>query len=265
MKKVTLADRIRYMFDNTMSRGPAGLIVWLAVITGILVVVMSSFVFLAKSDPTKTLPDILWSILYQTLTPNPVDPQAGSSAFLSVMLLTTLGSLFLVSIFIGTLTNAIDHRIQDLRKGRSTVLESGHTLILGWSSQIFTIISELVIANERHRYSCIAILADKDKIEMEDEIRAKVSHTGRTRIVCRTGSPLDPVDLEIVNPHAARSVILLAPEGDNPDAYIIKTMLALTHNPRRKAEPYHIVADIHEPQNMDIARMVGHDEACRPA
>jgi Trk K+ transport system NAD-binding subunit len=41
---------------------------------------------------------------------------------------------------------------------------------------------------------------------------------------------------------------------------VIKTMLALTNNPHRRAEPYHIVAEICDPKNMEVARMVGRDE-----
>jgi len=52
-----------------------------------------------------------------------------------------------IVVFIGILTNVIDERIQSLRKGRSMVIESDHTLIIGWSPQVFTIISELVEAN----------------------------------------------------------------------------------------------------------------------
>src|SRR5438552_10050934 len=152
MKNVTLLDRLRYRFDNSMSRGPASLIIWLALITLVLVLGTSLFVLLMGSDP------------------------------------------------------------------------------------------------------------DKDKVEMEDEIRAQVRHAGHTRIVCRTGSPLDPTDLEIVNPHGARAIIILPPESGDRDTYAIKSMLALTNNPERKAEPYHIIATIHEPENLDIARMVGRDE-----
>ena len=62
-------------------------------------------------------------------------------------------------------------------------------------------------------------------------------------------SPLDPTDLEIVNPHGARAIIILPPESGDRDTYVIKSMLALTNNPERKAEPYHIIATIHEPEN----------------
>jgi len=80
-------------------------------------------------------------------------------------------------------------------------------------------------------------------------------------VVCRTGSPLDLTDLEIVNPQAARSIIILSPEADDPDTYVIKTMLALTNNPHRRKEPYHIVAEIHDEKNLQVAKMVGREEA----
>jgi ion channel POLLUX/CASTOR len=150
--------------------------------------------------------------------------------------------------------------LDELRKGRSFVLENDHTVILGWSPQIFAILSELVIANSSRSKSCITILAEKDKVEMEDEIRNRVGDTGRTRIVCRTGSPIDMSDLEIVNANGSRSIIVLSQESDDPDSQVIKTLLALINNPRRRPEPYHIVAEIHDPQNREVAEMVGRDQ-----
>jgi voltage-gated potassium channel Kch len=78
--------------------------------------------------------------------------------------------------------------------------------------------------------------------------------------VCRRGSPVDLTDLEIINPHAARSVIILASEAPNPDSYVIKTTLALTNNPGRRPEPYHIVAEVRDPKNLEILRTVGGNE-----
>src|SRR5450759_578170 len=143
----------------------------------------------------------------QAITPNPVD--AGNPLpYLIVMLVVTLGSLFMVSILIGTLTSGIQGKVEDLRKGRSRVLENGHVLILGWSPQIYTILSELMIANENQKNARIVILADKDKTEMEDELHARVETIGRTRIICRSGSPIDITDIEIASPHEARSIII---------------------------------------------------------
>ena len=92
------------------------------------------------------------------------------------------------------------------------VIEAGHTVILGWSPQVFTIVSESALANRQRREDrletghnvCVAILADKDKVEMEEEIRTKVPDTLGTRVVCRSGSPLDLDDLQIVSPLTRR-------------------------------------------------------------
>lgn len=261
MKKGAWLDRLRYVFDSTLSRGPIALVGWLGFASATLIILATLIVWGIAGSEQLSLPVIFWDILFQSLTPNPVDPGAGPWVFLLAMLIVTLGSLFMVSILVGVLTTGIEDRLRSLRKGRSRVLESDHTIILGWDEHIFTVITELVIANENQRRSCIVILGDKDKVEMEDEIREKVHHPGRTRIVCRSGNPIDQTDLEIVNLNAARSIIILASGDDDPDAHVIKVLLAIVNNPHRRPEPYHIVAEVHDPANLEAAQLVGGEEA----
>jgi voltage-gated potassium channel Kch len=147
--------------------------------------------------------------------------------------------------------------MERLRKGRSQVLENNHSLVLGWSPQIFTILHELMAASENQKNARIVVLADKDKVEMEEEIRERVENKGKTRIICRSGSPIDPNDLEIASPHTAKSIIVLPPENSDPDTDVIKTVLALTNNPNRRAEPYHIVTQIRDERNMAVLKLVG--------
>ena len=64
--------------------------------------------------------------------------------FRLVMLLVTLGGIFVVSALIGVLSTGLEGKLDELRKGRSRVLEKDHTIILNWSPSIFDIISELV-------------------------------------------------------------------------------------------------------------------------
>jgi len=177
------------------------------------------------------------------------------------MLLVTLGGIFIVSTLIGVLSTGIENKLDELRKGRSLVLEEGHTLILGWSDQVFIILRELAVANVNQKNPRVVILADKDKVEMQDEVRAKVPGLGKMRVICRTGSPLDLDDLDIASPQTARSIVVLSPEGDDPDSQVIKTVLAITNGPRRRKEPYHIVAEIHDARNLEAAHLVGGDEA----
>jgi voltage-gated potassium channel Kch len=266
MKPITFASRLRYQFDNIMSKGTIALIGWLFILSVLLIVIVALGVFATGVAPTQEdgnplgFLDLAWMGLMRTLDSGTMGGDTGSWPFLLAMLTVTLGGVFVVSILIGILTSGIEGKLDELRKGRSFVVEENHTVILGWSSQIFTIISELVVANANQPRSCIVILADKDKVEMEDEIRAKAGSSGRTRVVCRTGSPVDLGDLEIVNPHAARSIIILAPDTSNPDSHVIKTTLALTNNSNRRAEPYHIVAEVHDPKNVEIIRSIGGNE-----
>ncbi len=171
------------------------------------------------------------------------------------MLLLTIAGLFIVSALIGVIANGIDTKLADLRRGRSIVLEEDHTVILGWSESIFTIISELTLANESRKDAVIVILADKDKVDMEEELKVKVPERRGTRIVCRSGSPMDLDDLRLSSHETARSVILLAPEGsEDPDSEVIKTLLALTHGGTGGPG---IVAEIRNPTNLEAARLVG--------
>ena len=263
MNKISWSERLRYAFDNTMSKGPTALIGWLALLSGAVIFVIAVVVTVVGIAPEGGgrlgLAEAAWMSLMRTLDAGTMGGDAGWP-FRIAMLAVTFGGIFVISTLIGVLTSGIEDKLETLRKGRSRVIESGHTVILGWSQQIFSILSELVTANANQRKPCIVILADKDKVEVEDEIRDQVGATGRTRIVCRTGAPIDMSDLEIVGLHAARSIILLAPEGDDPDSDVIKTMLAITNNPNRRPEPYHIVAEIRDPRNMEVARMVGRDE-----
>ena len=257
VQKPSWRDHFRYWFDNSFAGGPLVLIGWLGLVTAVLILLATGIVILVHGiPPGQQIWQVFWNILSQALTPNPVD--AGNPLqYLVVMLAVTLGSLFIVSILIGTLTSGIEGKVEDLRKGRSRVLETGHTLILGWSPQIFTIVSELMVANANQKNARIVVLADKDKVEMEDELRARLKRVGHTRIICRSGSPIDMTDIEIANPHDTKSIIILPPEGDEPDSYVIKAVLALTNNPNRRAVPYHIVTQIRDPKNMDLVKLVG--------
>jgi len=265
MRRITLADRLRYRFDNTISRGTVALIGWLCVLLLALVFASSLVIYTTGVSPEiggrrPGFLETLWLSLMRTIDPGGVGGDKGNWPFLLSMLAVTAGGILVFSTLIGVIFTGIDNKLDELRKGRSLVVEKGHTVIYGWAPEIFSVIAELVAANESRTSACIAILAEKDKVEMEDEIRERVGSTKNTRVVCRSGAPIDIDDLELVNPNDARSIIVLPPEGGDADSRVIKTILALTNNPNRRKEPYHIVSRMREPENLSVARMVGGNE-----
>jgi voltage-gated potassium channel Kch len=257
--------RLRYWFDNTMSRGTPALIGWLAAVTAVMVLVFSLVTLLVSPHDAdgarRGLFGTIWAAFMHSLDPGTLAGDTGGVPFLAVMLAVTFGGIMIVSALIGVLTTGLDARLEELRKGRSLVLETDHTLILGWSDQVFTIVSELALANANRRRPRVVILAGQDKLEMEEALRKKIPDTGTTRVVCRSGSPMDLDDLDIVNPTGARSIVVLGGDGDDPDAEVIKTLLAITNSPRRKQGRYHIVAEIRDPRNTEVARLAGNGEA----
>lgn len=261
MSDISFRKRLRYWFDNTTSRGTGAMIVMLFAATLILVTMVAAFVTSTGVDPDQRgFPGVAWAGLMRTLDAGTMGGDQGGPAFLLAMLTVTIGGIFIVGTLIGIITNGIDAKLEQIRKGRSFVAESDHTIILGWSSQIFTVINEIVEANASLKHACIAVLAERDKVEMEDEIRSRIPDTKTTRVVCRTGCPIELVDLEIVNHRDARAIIILPPEGENPDSSVIKSVLALVNNPARRKEPYHIVGVLRDPDNLTVAEMVGGDE-----
>lgn len=71
-----------------------------------------------------------------------VGGDAGSWTFLFVMLFVTAGGLFVLSALIGILNNGFGALIENLRRGKSVVIEHGHVAILGWSPKIDTLLAE---------------------------------------------------------------------------------------------------------------------------
>jgi voltage-gated potassium channel Kch len=262
-----LSARLRYAFDNYMSRGTIALIGGLFVLSLLVIVAVSLFVLwfgdIAGNVNTEglTLPELLWRSLLRTLDPGTMGGDTGSIQFVLSMLAVTMGGIFIVATLIGIISTGIEGKIEELRKGRSIVLEDNHTVILGWSPQVFDVISEIVLANANKRNQRIVVLADKDKVEMETEIRQRLPDTLSTRIVCRSGSPIDLGDLALASLQTSRSIIVLSPEADDPDTDVIKTLLAITNDPNRRAEPYQVVTEIRDARNVEVARLASRGEA----
>lgn len=262
-RNITAADRIKYAFDMTMSRGTIALIAWLSLISILVVIAATAVMILSATvlgDQMNDVPlfDYFWINVGSIVTPFILTE--GSTLFRSQNLIVNLIGLLIVSILVGIVTTGIEDRIQQLRKGRSFVLEAEHTVILGWSPQIFAIVAQLIEANLNRRRPIIAILGDADKVEMEDLLRERIDDRKNTRIVVRSGSPMETSDLEIINLYTARSIIILPPEHSEPDITVLKTLLALKNLPGRTDKPFHIVTSLQDMRNRSVAHMIGEDE-----
>ncbi|MCU1369706.1 MAG: potassium transporter TrkA [Ilumatobacteraceae bacterium] len=245
----SIGAKLRYRFDLALSRGPLVVIGYLGLVMLAIIVVASIFIWAFQlkgvngGDPINNPFDAFWQAMLRVVDSGTFAADATWPTRIVGLFITICG-IFLAGSLIGLIASAVDLQIEQLRKGRSTVLETGHTLVLGWSPRLPTILSELVEANSNQKKAALVVLASVPKDEMEDELRVRVPETGTTRVVCRTGDPSSPADLAMVNVLGARSIIVLA--GDEGDAGVVKAVLAV-----RSVDPTfssaHVVAELDNP------------------
>jgi ion channel POLLUX/CASTOR len=256
-RRMGVVARLRYRFDTVMSRGAGIVILWLAAITFGLVfvaaLVLTIFGIGINEDKTPSLLERFWQSLLRILDPGTFSGDAGWPLRITMLFVTLLGVLIGGSL-IGLIVAAVDSKVEQLRRGRSVVAERGHTLILGWSPRVFTLISEIVDANANQRRGRIVVLAAEEKPVMEEAIRERVGDTKTTRIVCRTGDPSSPQDLLIANADEARSIVVLAGGEDGvADAEAVKAVLAVMSSESRRASAT-VVAELNEAETARALR-----------
>ena len=223
----TWGDRVRYWFDSTLARGASVLVGWMALLCLAVVVPASALVVWTDPHAPESLPDRLaqvWRLTGETLR---LGGATGTPLRVTTSVLLALVALLYVSTLVGLITTALTERLTALRRGRSTVLEQGHVVVLGWSEQVFTVVSELVAANANQRRAAVAVLAERDKTAMEEALSAKVGPMGRTRLICRSGPTTDPAVLTLTSPATAGVVLVLPRDEPDADAEVVKTLLAL--------------------------------------
>jgi voltage-gated potassium channel Kch len=256
-----LSARFKYWFDQIISGGTGKLLFLLAacsmVLVGVAAMLQALGITPIGSEPLNYA-ESFWRTMGLALSPDIVDDEGW--VYRLVMLAVAILGILIVSTLIGVLTSGIEGRIEGLRRGRSMVLERDHTVILGWSSKIVTAVQELVIANENQPKAAVVILANHDKVEMEEELYSRVTKLGNTKIICRRGDPCVLSDLEIVRPEFAKSIILFSGEDEQGDAVVLKRALALQRVAERHNNNCHIVAEIRDDTNTAAIKLVGNVE-----
>ena len=249
-------NKLLYWFDNQMSKGTGALIKLLTVASVAAVMLMGFMIALSGNDGEKGFGRGVWLSLIHVLDPGTVCGDGDfSTGFIFAMLLVTVIGIFIFSTLTGIICNAIDEKVQDLRKGRSMVVEEGHVIILGTAGGLFTMVSELIEANSNHKREALVIMDDKeDKDVMDDSINDRFPDTKTTRIICRCGNISDINDLKLCSFDTCKSVIINA----ETDAKTLKSILAVTKLLKEYGNKNaYITAVIRDEENKEAAEVAG--------
>jgi Trk K+ transport system NAD-binding subunit len=221
-QKHSLKALIRYRFDNSINKGQGAFVAWLAIFGLLFSLVISVIRYIMEDEGV--LREILWgtsnSVLFDGKIPT------GTFTNKAIAIAIWLASVTIAATIIAFVTSKLRDRVEELRRGKTPILESGHTLILGWSNRAFPIIEQLAIANSNKRGSIIAIFADVDRAAIEDQIASRVNNLGKTKIIIRNGDPTSPTDLARTNIAKASSIIVLDSDSKG-DSTIVSTVLSI--------------------------------------
>src|SRR3954452_1036946 len=168
--KPSLNAKARYRFDNALARGPVVVILYMTAFV-LLFVVVSGIIAALFSLHFGSGSDNVGEQMYQAFL-RMLDPGtfSGDSAWglRSLTVIVTIVGIIFGGSLIGLIASGVDQRVEALNRGRGAVIETGHSLILGWSPAVPRIIAELVIANESERDASVVVLARGDKSAMEE-------------------------------------------------------------------------------------------------
>ena len=227
--KVSFFAKLKYNFDNSIARsGVFVLYMLLAMIvfSAILVLVKYGLYALPFISNSGALPgmnfETFWGSFATILGRGTEATWADRivSFFYWVITVAIAGSVT------GFIVGAIQRTFERLRKGKSPIIDNGHTLILGWSNRVFPILKELAVANENVRKPKVVIFSDKTRDFMEDEIESRAGDLGKLKVITRTGDVTNPEDLKRSNVSEAKSIIILDEDAAG-DANIVSTVLAV--------------------------------------
>ena len=259
MRKVSFREKLRYAFDNFMGKGTVALIGMLFLIT--MVVVVITGVVSCVVRPDSGAGNMIWVSLMHALDAGTLagDDTSGLG-YLALMTVVTVCGIFVTSILIGIISTGFEEKLNSLRKGFSRVIESRHTVIIGFNDSIYTIISELAEANANQKRACILVVGEEEKEVMEEKIRSHIQDFKTTRVICRSGRATESSLLEMSSVETARSIIV----NEEDDYKVIRTLLALVAYLKQKDafdNSAYITTIIHDMENLEAARIAGEGKA----
>lgn len=110
---------------------------------------------------------------------------------------------------IAFLAAKVSNFIANFNKGKSTIIDSNHYVIIGWNTNIFQIFDEIRTANLNQSKPTILCFNGMDNIEMRAIIDLEISNSKNLRIVTRSGDIYSVSDLMRTNAKNAKVVIIL--------------------------------------------------------
>lgn len=194
----------------------------------------------------------------------------GEAGFLNRIVSTgvTVAGVVVAGLLISALAGNFQQALESIRKTGAPVMEEGHFLILGWSEKIYSVIDQLSEAYAAQGRITVVVMAERDKVQMEDDLYDKVQSQHRVKLVVRSGSSVVLNDLAKVSFDRAKAIVVLVDDADvddpdKADARIMKTLMAIFNHPDAKsvASQLRVTAEVMQSHNQELAVIASNHRA----
>ena len=263
-----LKTRLSYQVDNFMSKGSSSIFLALMALFSlgfiIILIIRSISNFFLPDETLNSWLDIPWRV-YVAIIEGSAAETDGDSNWLAKLssIIGVLVGLVLFSSTVAFITSVFEAKLAELRRGRSMVLESNHTIILGFGDRILEIIRELIEANESEDDAAIVVLANDDKETMDNIIRDNISDFMTTRIITRSGVVTNINNLKKVNSDQAKSIIIMNSAASwrseealkLADAMVLKSIMSIIAVCKGIEHPP-ITCEIHSDRDRELAENI---------
>lgn len=217
--------------------------VLLAVAAVATVALIAGAVLVVLDPNAQTLSEGMWWSLLRLTDPGYLGTEEGALRRTVALILTLLGYVLFLGLFIAILTNWLDDAISELHSGRTPVPFADHVVILGWTFCTPTIVTELLrsrdqvrrfLAGRDARELRIVILAPQLDDDLVRMVHARIAGLRKNgRVYVRAGSQLKIDHLERTSLRDAAVMILPTSYGSNGgpeaiDAQTVKTLRSVS-------------------------------------
>ncbi len=253
-----------------MAKGGPAILLALVIIVLFLWIIMfilrvlGSFVF--PDETLHSYGDMLWRSFIQVSSFGSIDEDLHSNYLNKTLAIISvcIGLTFRLAL-VALMVVKFRVRLENLRKGKSSVIEKGHTVILGFGIQTIEIIEQLIIFNKsKGGKQAIVVVSNKDKTEMDDSLSEYIKHRHNTRIITRSGDISKTKFIKEVSLNEADSIIVLNnanvadPPGvrDRGDSNVLESIIAIAATSSDSGKIPYVIAQLHSDKNRKLAENI---------
>jgi len=266
--KAKYSEMVQYRLDHYFSTSKWAKPALLLSFTFVLIVIGALSLAAVAPESSPDSLNVAWVAWTYVADPG-THAEAEGTLVRLVSFSITIGGMVIFAILIGFISEFISERVDDLKHGKSRVIECDHTLMLGWSDKSLAIIEQICLANESEGGGAIVVLAADDKQEMESKLmHATESSTEEnhidllgTEVIFRSGNPLLEHELRRVSVGTARAIVVLSPpdvDPDEADSLIVRQVLALKAVLGGRGP--HLVVEMQDIDNKTLVELVDSDQ-----